>query len=92
MKNRVALTERFAADVAVEERLLERPTLSGYRRTHDAWRHACNDEALASEVSELNSAPRSFAVADAYGHGPPSAAKAPPILRLAIARLSQHGF
>lgn len=60
MKNHLALTERFAADIAVEQRLLERPTVSGYRHAHDAWRHAGNDEELANEVSELNSAPHSF--------------------------------
>jgi len=59
-KNRSALMDRFDADLAVEERLLERPSLSSYRRAHDAWRHAGNDEALANEVSDLTSAPSSF--------------------------------
>lgn len=51
--NLAALRERYASALRAEQRVLRSGDLGELRRLHEAWRHAGNDESIASEVSLL---------------------------------------
>lgn len=57
-ENRGALAARFAAQLAVEQAVLAAPTVATYHRAYEAWSHAANDDAVASEVAAAARAPR----------------------------------
>lgn len=51
--NLAALRERYAGPLRAEQRVLRSGDAGELRRLQDAWRHAGNDEDIASEVSAL---------------------------------------
>ena len=58
-QNMQPLLERFAADIVTEQAVFAASSVDAYGEAYRAWRHAANDDDVASEVASLAAAPRS---------------------------------
>lgn len=56
-KNSRALKERFEDELAIEDQVLDTPTLTAYGAAYDEWAHAGNSEEIAAEVEVLAKSP-----------------------------------